>query len=168
MKQFTNISLVGMPGAGKSTLGVLLAKETAGEFIDTDLLIQEREHCTLQEIIDRRGVRELRAIEEDVILALTPEQAVIATGGSAVYSRKAVAHLRTISRVVSLDVSLETVHQRIHNFSSRGLARQPGQGLDDLYAERAPLYTAAAHLRLCVDGLHHEQALAALLAVLKS
>ena len=146
------VVLIGMPGAGKSTLGAALAARRGLAFIDTDALIEQREKQSLQEIVDQRGYLQLREIEERILLSLDCHNAVVATGGSAVYSAKAMAHLAQLGTIVYLQVSLETLQQRIDNYESRGLARSPGQSLADLYAERSPLYARYATTIINCDG----------------
>lgn len=145
-----NLTLIGMPGAGKSTVGVILAKELSFGFIDTDILIQTHRQKSLQRILDESGHLELRRIEEEEILKLNVERQVIATGGSAVYSDQAMAHLRRISRIVFIDVEFTEIGRRIKNFASRGIAKAPEQSFHDLFLERQALYRRHADLR--VDG----------------
>jgi shikimate kinase len=158
-----NIILIGMPGAGKSTVGVILAKLTSRDFMDTDLLIQISERRPLQEIVDRDGHMALRRIEEDVILSLDCRRHVIATGGSAVYSDPAMAHLRSIGIIVFLDLELDTLQSRIRDFDTRGLAKRPGQGLKDLFEERLPLYNRYADVTVDCSGLTQEEVGAAII-----
>jgi shikimate kinase len=132
----SNIVLIGMPGSGKSTVGVLLAKQTGKAFVDTDLLIQSRTGGTLQDIVNRDGYLELRRIEEQVLLGLDLSDHVIATGGSAVYSEAAMGHLQAGGTVVFLRVSLATLRQRVGDYETRGLAKRPDQTIEDLFAER--------------------------------
>lgn len=147
-----SLILVGMPGAGKSTVGLLLAKELAMDFVDTDILIQSREKKTLQDILDSEGYLALRRIEEEVLLATNYPSHVIATGGSAVYSQAAMNHLKQFGRVVFLDVPLEILKERIHNYDTRGIARRPGQSLLELFAERRALYLQVADILIdCRD-----------------
>lgn len=136
----SNIILIGMPGAGKSTLGVQLAKETARDFIDTDVLIQLREGKTLQAIMDNSDYLHLREIEEQVLLSLNCQNHIIATGGSAVYSDAGMQHLKQLGQVVFLNVSLAELQRRINNYEQRGIARRADQSFDDLYQERQSLY----------------------------
>ena len=153
----SNLVLIGMPGSGKSTVGVLLAKRLALGFVDTDLLIQASAGRTLQTIVDQDGYRVLRGVEESVLLDLNLEQHVIATGGSAVYSAGAMAHLRKTSIVVFLEVTLATVEQRIGDFSLRGISKRDDQSLAELFAERHELYSRSADITIACDGLSHEQ-----------
>jgi|SRR5690554_162618 len=150
-----NVVLIGMPGSGKSTLGVLLAKAAALAFIDTDLLIQSHSGQTLQSIVDGEGYEALRRIEEQVLCDLDVTGHVIATGGSAVYSDRAMRHLKQNSIIVFLDISLTTVRQRIGDFSLRGISKRPEQTLEDLFTERHGLYTRYADV--VVNGEHKNQ-----------
>jgi len=152
-----SVILIGMPGAGKSTIGVLLAKELGLGFLDTDLSIQLREGRTLQEILDGSDYLELRRIEQEVLLATDCHNLVVATGGSAVYSEPAMTHLRACGPVVFLDVPVEVLRRRIHNYDSRGIARRPDQSFADLFAERTALYRRHADVTVtCVDHLPGE------------
>lgn len=153
----SNLILIGMPGAGKSTIGVILAKLLALDFLDTDLIIQCREQKTLQQIVDEQGSLALRKIESDVLSELECESTVVATGGSAVYSPTAMAHLKTLGQVLFLHVSLTELKSRLLNVDTRGLARQPGQSFEDLFHERNPLYEQYADLRIPCDGQNPEQ-----------
>ena len=129
-----------MPGSGKSTVGVLLAKELGLDFVDTDILIQLREQKTLQDIINESGYIELRDIEEQVLLENDYSAKVVATGGSVVYSAKAMAKLKQAGRVIYLSCSLDELQNRVGNFESRGIAAPQGQGIDGLAKERTVLY----------------------------
>jgi shikimate kinase len=139
-KSHSNIILIGMPGAGKSTVGVILAKRTSRDFIDTDLLIQISQKRTLQDIVDNDGYTALRDIEEVVLLGLSVQNCVIATGGSAVYSGRAMAYLKSCGIAIFLDADLPMLESRVHDFTKRGLAKKPDQSFADLYSERSPLY----------------------------
>ncbi len=165
---FPNIVLIGMPWSGKSTTGVLLAKALARPFVDTDVLIQAREGRRLQEIIDAGGATALRLIEERYILQLTCRGHVIATGGSVVYSDPAMRHLKQHGRCYYLRLPLATVQTRATNIEFRGLVREPGQSLADLYAQREPLYCRYADVILECEGLDQEEALQRLLGVIES
>ena len=153
-----NIILVGMPGSGKSTIGVLLAKALGYSFIDVDLLIQQREDALLQDILDSRGVASFLEAEERAVLSLDCRRHVIAPGGSALCREGAARHLRGLGTVVYLNVPLEELHRRIHNLSQRGIAMEPGQTLADVLAYRDPLYRKYAHLVLdCPPGQSLDQ-----------
>jgi shikimate kinase len=152
-----------MPGAGKSTVGVLLAKRTGRDFVDTDLLIQSAARRPLQEIVDADGRAELLRLEEACVLGLACERTVIATGGSVVYSTRAMEHLSGLGKVVFLDVPLPVLEQRIGDLGCRGLARRPGQTLADLYRERRPLYQRHAELTIDCGARPHEAVLGDLL-----
>lgn len=143
-----NVILIGMPGSGKSTVGVLLAKEMGFDFVDTDILIQQREGCLLQELVDRVGPTQLRAIESEICKQLACSQTVVATGGSAVYCAEAMRHLATLGPVVWLDAPFHVIHERIERNPLRGLAKNPDQTLEDLYNERQPLYRRFGKIRL--------------------
>jgi shikimate kinase len=161
-----NVVLVGMPGVGKSTLGVLLAKCTGRDFVDTDVRIQASVGRTLQDVIDRDGVAAFRRIEERAILDLQCRNTVISTGGSVVYSSAAITHLRTLGPIIHLDLPLPLLRQRLDDLGSRGVVMSPGQTLEELYAERAPLYRLAADIRVDCSGMGHEAAVQAILAAL--
>lgn len=135
-----NVVLIGMPGAGKSTIGVVLAKRLGLAFVDVDLLIQSRQGRRLQSIIDDAGLASFRTIEEEVLLTLDVESAVIATGGSAIYSDAGMAALAASGRIVFLNVPLEILLIRIQDMDQRGLVIDLGESFADLYARRHPLY----------------------------
>ncbi|MCL6417359.1 shikimate kinase [Aestuariirhabdus sp. Z084] len=154
-----SVILVGMPGAGKSTIGVQLAKELALDFVDTDLLIQLREGRALQDIMDDAGYLQLRHIEEQTLLEAFLPRHVIATGGSAVYGQEGMRHLRGFGPVVFLDASLAELKRRIHNYESRGIARRPEQSFEDLFAERRALYQQVADITIECDNKNQQQIL---------
>ena len=135
-----NVVLIGMPGAGKSTVGVVLAKRLRLDFLDTDVLLQASENASLQEIINERGIEEFGRIEERILRNLDVGGTVIATGGSAVYSEKGMNALKKRGAVVFLDLPLAALEDRIKDMDSRGLVIAPGESLSDLYAKRLPLY----------------------------
>ncbi len=149
--------LIGMPGSGKSTVGVILAKQTSRGFVDTDVLIQTSQQRTLQEIVDSDGHLVLREIEQDVILGLRLRNHVIATGGSAVYSDRAIKHLKRNGMLIFLDVALPTLVSRIIDFNMRGIAKRPDQSLADLFEERFTIYTRHADISINCTGLTQEQ-----------
>jgi len=148
-----NITLLGMPGAGKSTIGVLLAKALGYDFLDTDLSIQNQEGMLLREIIAEKGLEEFKKIEERVNAAVETEKTVIAPGGSVIYGEKAMEHLADISRIVYLELSYEELQRRLGDLTKRGVAFREGQTLKDLYEERVPLYKKYADISICTDHL---------------
>src|ERR1700690_277665 len=153
----SNIVLIGMPGSGKSTVGVILAKMASLDFVDTDILIQRAAGKSLQEIIDTDGYLVLRRIEEEVLLKLDCRAHVIATGGSAVYSPAAISHLKKDGVIIFLDVDIETLQSRIRNYETRGLAKRPDQSLEELFAERLALYREYADITISGAGLTQEE-----------
>lgn len=158
MKQISsNLVLIGMPGSGKSTIGVLLAKKTSRAFVDTDILIQTAQQRTLQDIVDMEGQTRLREIEEAILLGLSIRNHVIATGGSAVYSDPAMRHLKSDGLLIFLDVDFATLESRICDFNSRGIAKRPDQNFADLFAERFPLYHKHADIRIKCGDMTQEQ-----------
>ena len=154
-----NIVLIGMPGAGKSTIGVILAKMVGKDFIDADLVIQKEEGRLLSQIIEDEGPDGFLAVEERVNMNLCPENAVIATGGSVIYGPKAMAHLSEIGHVVYLSLSYEAVESRLNDIKGRGVVLREGQTLLDLYKERTVLYEKYAHVVVKEDGLSVEETL---------
>lgn len=140
----TNIVLIGMAGAGKSTVGKQLAELLGLAFVDTDSLIEEDQGLPLQEVLNALGVQEFRKLEEKVLLSIGHRQHVLATGGSAIYSQSGISHLQKSSTIVLLDVELAILKQRVGDFSSRGLVKTANQSFDEVFAERQPLYTKNA------------------------
>lgn len=151
----SNIVLIGMPGAGKSTLGVVLAKILGMDFVDGDILIQNKIGTTLQKIIDAEGVDGFLKVENDVLASVDMQNTVISTGGSAVYSDEAMQHLSKIGTVVYLDVSLEELRGRLGSLHERGVVMRKGvsMSLSEIFEERAPLYEKYAEVTLQTDGL---------------
>lgn len=158
-----NIVLIGMPGVGKSTLGVVLAKELGFQFVDADLLIQEREKRLLKEIIAEEGVDGFLKIENDVNAGISAEKTVIATGGSVIYGPGAMEHLKEIGTVVYLKLDYETLDSRLGSLKGRGVVLRDGQTLKSLYDERIPLYEKYADVVVDEAGLDLEQTLAEVL-----
>jgi shikimate kinase len=153
----SNITLIGMPGAGKSTTGIILAKYLSFGFLDTDVLIQVHRQKSLQEIIDEDGYLILRKIEEEEILRIKVENHVIATGGSAVYSSKAMSYLQEISTIIFLAVDFEIILHRIHNFDTRGIAKAENQTFRDLFDERQFLYEKYADWTIDCSNMTQEE-----------
>ncbi len=151
-----NIILIGMPGSGKSTVGVILAKNLGMKFVDTDILIQSSEQRTLQEIVNSEGHMSLRQIEENVLLKVNCVNSVVATGGSAAYSDKAMIHLGQSGIIVFLNAQLSTLQARIHNYNTRGLAKRPDQSFDDLFQERYSLYKKYADITVDCDFIDQD------------
>ena len=147
-----NIILIGMPGCGKSTVGVVLAKAANLDFIDSDLVIQKQMGCKLSQIIDEHGDNGFRAIENRINAELAADNSVIATGGSVVYGEDAMHHLKDIGTMVYLKLSYEAIEDRLGDLHARGVTIQPGWTLRDLYNERVPLYEKWADLTVdCED-----------------
>jgi len=163
-----NIILIGMPGVGKSTLGVLLAKRLGMAFVDTDILIQVREGRSLQAILKAHGAEEFCRIEENHILSLALAGHVIAPGGSVVYSPRAMAHLKANAITVHLDIAVERLKRRLDDVDARGVVIAPGQTIEGLFAERRPLYLRYADATLATDGLLPDLVMQQILNALKS
>jgi shikimate kinase len=163
-----NVVLVGMPGVGKSTAGVLLAKATGRDFVDTDVWIQAREGASLPELLARHGRAGFLELEERHVLALDVRNAVIATGGSVVYGARAMSHLRAHGRIVHLTLPLAALEARLGNLAARGVVLAQGQTLAALYAERTPLYARCADATLDTAGLSHDEVVARLAGTVRS
>lgn len=146
-----NIILIGMPGAGKSTIGVVLAKTLGMDFLDSDLVICRKSGKTLQDILDQDGLDAFLRLEEDIVCDLQPAYTVLATGGSVPMRKKAMAHLKAQGTVIYLEVGLEELRTRLSNIKTRGIAFGPGESLDTLYAKRTPVYEAWADLTIHAD-----------------
>lgn len=160
-----NIVLIGMPGAGKSTIGVVLAKTLGMNFMDTDLVIQELENRLLQDIIDSDGMEAFIEVEDRAIQSVLGENMIIATGGSAVYCEAAMAHLKTLGSIVYLDVSYEEINRRINNITTRGIAIREGATLKDIYEERVILYNRYMDIKIQCDGSTIEEVISNILEV---
>ena len=162
-----NVILIGMPGCGKSTLGVLLAKSLGMTFLDTDLVIQDREHALLSQLIRTHGSDGFLALEESICAQLDVNNSVIATGGSVVYGAEAMAHLKCIGTVVYLRLTCENITERLGDLHARGVTIKPGWTLRDLYNERCPLYEQYADIVQDCDGLRLRDVVAELQKKLK-
>lgn len=154
-KYRSNIILIGMPACGKSVTGVILAKSLKMNFLDTDLLIQEKAGKGLQDIINQEGIGIFKELEESVLTSVDVENTVIATGGSAVYYDAAMEHLKQSGIVVYIEVSLPVIKKRLRNIKTRGVAMEKGQTIDSLYRARVPLYRKYADLTVR-SGRHVE------------
>ena len=157
-----NIILIGMPGAGKSTVGVLLAKRLGYNFVDTDLLLQTEQRARLQEIIAREGMERFKELEADTLCGLGTTHSVVATGGSAVYSARAMDRLRALGQLVFIDIPLEELLTRVHDMDTRGLVIGPGESYEQLYLERQPLYEKFAETTISGGGMTVEAVAAAI------
>ncbi len=164
----SNIILIGMPTSGKSTAGVILAKVTGRDFIDTDLLIQKRCGKKLSEIIGSEGLDAFLRIEADVCKDVEETGSVIATGGSVVYCGDAMRHLKSTGTIVYLEIDLDTLKKRLHNARKRGVVLKDGQSIEDLYAERTPLYEKYADITVSQTGLDMEETVHTILTHLGS
>jgi shikimate kinase len=163
-----NLILIGMPGAGKSTVGVLLAKMTGRNFVDTDLCIQAGTGQSLQEIIAEQGLAGFRQVEEDYLMCLDMRGGVVATGGSVVYSEAGMGHLAATGPVIFLDVPLAELTARMTDHNTRGMVIEPGMTLADLHGERLPLYRRWAGVTIDCGGLDQQQTAEAVLDALDS
>ena len=149
-----NIVLIGMPGAGKSTIGVVLAKKLGYRFLDSDLVIQEQTGKLLHELIEEHGLLGFNQIENEINAALDTRHSVIATGGSVIYGKEAMEHLKQIGCMVYLQLSCEELEERLGDLQERGVSKRPEQTLRDLYEERCPLYEKYADVTVnCEDKM---------------
>lgn len=167
MEQKTNIVLIGMPGVGKSTIGVILAKVLGYSFLDADLLIQEQEGKLLREIIDEKGTDGFIEVENRVNASIRADRAIIATGGSVVYGKEAMEHLKEIGRVVYLKVSYAILEKRLADIKGRGVVLKEGQTLETLFEERSKLYEQYADIEVSEEGLDVEQTVEKLVEALE-
>lgn len=152
-----NIVLIGMPGAGKSTIGVLLAKSLLMDFVDTDLIIQKKCSSSLCDIINSKGIDEFLKIENDVICGEEFENCVIATGGSAVYGKEAMEKLKEQGIAIYLKLTPDELVERIKDIHTRGIAMKEGTTIAQLYEERAALYEEYADITVDCNGKTPEQ-----------
>jgi shikimate kinase len=153
----SNIILIGMAGAGKSTVGLRLARSLGRPFIDTDTLIAQAYNSSLQKVLDKLGRRQFQVREEKTLLSVNVRHTIIATGGSAVYSSPGMRHLQTTGLMVWLDVPLPELEARVNNLHSRGLVNPEGTGFADLYRKRLELYHRFAELRIDCRNLGVEE-----------
>ena len=162
-----NIILIGMPAAGKSTIGVIIAKRLGYRFIDVDLLIQESEGKLLKEIIAEKGIKGFLEVEERINAGLKTEHTVVSLGGSVVYCEKAMRHYQQIGTIVYLKASFETINKRLKNARSRGVVLEDGQTLRDLYEERCGLFEKYADITVCEDGLRLDETIEKVIEILQ-
>lgn len=164
-----NIVLIGMPASGKSTVGVILAKEMKYRFVDTDLILQEDTDQTLVEIIEERGLSGFLSLENETLKHLvTKKRSIISTGGSAIYGHDGMMHLREDGVIIYLKHRFEVIDSRLNNIATRGVAMKDGQTLYDLFVERTPLYEKYADLTIEADGLTTEQTVQVIKRALKN
>lgn len=154
-----NIILIGMPAAGKSTIGVILAKELGYQFIDSDLLIQNSQKRLLYTIIQQDGIDRFIEIEQQINSNINADKAVISTGGSVIYGTKAMEHLKSIGKIIYIKLSYNTLKSRLENIKRRGVILKKGQSLYDLYLERCPLYEKYADIIINAENCNLEQTL---------
>lgn len=152
-----NIVLIGMPASGKSTVGVILAKVLGMKFLDTDLVIQQRENALLCDIINERGVSGFMLCEKEAVLSVDEKNTVIATGGSVVYSEKGMKHLKENGTVIYLKVEKEELFKRLHNIKERGVVLQPGESLEEMFETRSKLYERYADVVIDEGNLSIEE-----------
>lgn len=162
-----NITLIGMPGVGKSTVGVVLAKVLGYQFLDSDLLIQQQEKRRLSEIIEEDGYEGFQKIENQVNSSIKTQNTVISTGGSVVYCEEAMEHLKSVGTVIYLRLSLDSLAERLGNLKGRGVLLKEGQTLKDLYEERVPLYEKYADIVIDQEGKDLEASLGDIVEILK-
>ena len=165
-KKMRNIVLIGMPGVGKSTVGVILAKEAGYQFVDSDLVIQQREGKLLKDIIEEKGVDGFLEVENRVNASLNVSRSVIATGGSAVYGREAMEHLKSTGTVVYLRCSFDILSRRLSDLKGRGVVLKRGQTLKDIYEERSALYEKYADIVIEENAKGIEETLAMVMEAL--
>ena len=163
-----NVVLIGMPGAGKSTVGVLLAKSLLKDFVDTDLIIQHKEGSALCKIMEKTGVKGFIDLENKIIASCSFENSVVATGGSAVYGEEAMKNLKKNGVIVYLRVSCDELERRIHNIQTRGIAMEKGTTIKDLFEERRPLYEKYADITVDCDKLTAEQCVSEIVSKVES
>ena len=161
-----NVTLIGMPGSGKSTIGVILAKALRYEFLDSDLLIQKQEKRKLSEIIAQDGPERFKEIENQVNADIRVTDTVIAPGGSVIYCEEAMEHLKSIGNIIYLKLSLESLSKRLGDLKGRGVLLKDGQTLKDLYEERVPLYEKYADITIPLDGMSIEETVGTLVPLI--
>lgn len=162
-----NIILIGMPGAGKSTVGVLLAKALGYDFIDTDLIIQGRLNNRLYKIIEEHGIDYFLQAENKIVSEVTADHTVIATGGSVVFGKEAMEHLRRMGKVVYIKLGCDEIKRRVNNITTRGIVMKKDETIEDIYSERVPLYERYADITVDVRNTTIEEAVEKILSLLE-
>lgn len=152
-----NIILIGMPAVGKSTTGVVLAKALGFDFIDTDLIIQSEQNEKLYKIIEQKGIEQFIEIENECISRVKAENAVIATGGSVVFGKEAMTHLKEIGTVVYLKLTAKEIARRLENIKTRGVVMKKDETIEEIYNERTPLYEKYADVIIDAEKISLEQ-----------
>jgi len=163
-----NIVLVGMPGCGKSTLGVILAKTIGYEFVDTDIIVQRDARKRLQDIINNEGIRSFLKREEGSLLGIVCDRSVIATGGSAVLSEAAMEHLSENGAVVYIKLSPGEIKRRITNIKTRGIACEKNETIESIFEKRSPLYEKYADITVDYEGITSEAAIEEILSAIEA
>ncbi len=166
MAKMNNIILIGMPGVGKSTIGVILAKMLGYTFVDADIVIQNQEKRLLKDIIKAEGVEGFIEIENRINANINGDKCIIATGGSAVYGKDAMEHYKKIGKILYLKIGYDTLSGRLHDIKGRGVVLKDGQDLKALYEERCPLYEKYADYIVCEDALTIEETIEKILEIL--
>ena len=161
------ITIIGMPGCGKSCMGRAIAGKLKMKLVDSDKLIEKEYGKKLQELIDELGTDEFRKIEEEALLSIEGDNLIVSTGGSAVYSDAGMRHLKELGKVFYLFCSADTIVQRVGDFSKRGIVLNPGQTIKDLFNERAPLYKKYADVTILCDGNAYPQYQSAVIRAVK-
>lgn len=164
---YDNIILIGMPGAGKSTVGVLLAKALGYNFIDTDLIIQGRLNNRLYKIIEEHGIAYFLQAENRIVSEVSADHTVIATGGSVVFGKEAMEHLMQMGKVVYIKLGCDEIKRRINNITTRGIVMKKGEAIEDIYSERAPLYERYADITVDAENTTIEEAVEKIFSLLE-
>ena len=163
----SNIILIGMPGCGKSTVGVILAKTLGIGFVDTDLIIQQRENRLLQEIINNDGIEAFLDCEAEAVKSVSCDNTVIATGGSVIFRDDAMTHLKKTGKVFYLNVPVAEIKNRLNNIKTRGIAATAGESIDDIFNERSPLYEKYADFVIDLTDCCAEQTVEKICEIIK-
>lgn len=161
-----NIILIGMPGAGKSTLGVVLAKALGFDFVDTDLIIQSEQRDKLYRIIQKKGIERFIEIENETVAALKTQNSVIATGGSVIFGKEAMENLKKLGKVVYLQVDENEIEKRLSNIKTRGVVMKDGETVHEIYDTRTPLYERYADIVINCSGMDLEKTVEKIISLL--